>query len=90
MNIDVAILDKINAVVELAILIPFAIDCIHIVRVKTSISVNFKNTFVWMTYCMWCATYYGLIDQYWSSFISGLWVASYIGKIYIVHKYKPI
>jgi hypothetical protein len=83
------IVDKINASVELIIIIPSIIEVIHIIRVKTSISINFNNMFYWLGYCFWTAIYFYVLNQWFSSLTSVFWIFWYILKMLVVLKYKP-
>jgi len=82
-------LDRINSVVELAILLPFAADCYHIHRVRTSISINSKSLWCWFAYCVWATLFFCALDQAYSLYSALLWVVAYLVKIGIVYRYKP-
>ena len=87
--ISSGILDRINSVVELAILLPFAADCFHIHRVRTSISINAKSVWVWFSYCVWTTCYFAALGQSFSFYSGLVWIAAYVVKIGIVRRYRP-
>jgi hypothetical protein len=83
------VLDRINSVVELAILLPFAADCFHIYRVRTSISINPNSMLCWVAYCVWTALFFYGLDQTYSCLTGVVWIIAYLIKIYIVYRYRP-
>ena len=79
--------DKINSFIEILILIPFANDCYHIHKVKTSISLSLKSQICWFVYCMWGAFYFWALGQTFSMAACMLWVCCYVVKIWLVIYY---
>ena len=82
------ILDLCMSTVEWIILIPAVTDVLHIIRVKTSISLKISNQYVWMAYCIFTSYYFYSFDQYMTLYANLAWVLYYFIKILVCYKYK--
>lgn len=81
-------LDKLNAGIEVGLLIPFYLDIKKIIKVKTSISINMKSNIIYMIYCLYFTLYFYFLDQYFTCIADIIWVIGYLVKIYVIHRYK--
>lgn len=85
----VAWFDRFNALIELAILIPFAFDVRALVRARDSRAISLSAQWQYGAYCAWWAVYFGTLEQWWSLSAAALWVAAYAIKITLVMHFRP-
>ena len=88
MFIDTATADKLNSFIETIIIIPSIWDTLHIIKVKTSISINIKSYVIWVMYVIWEGVYFANMGQYYSFYAQLIWILWYFIKIYVIYIYR--
>lgn len=82
-------LDSINALIELAILMPFALDCWALHRARDSRAISLAAPWQYGAYCTYGALFFGALEQWLSCCSSIIWIAAYALKITLVVRYRP-
>lgn len=83
-------LDKISGTIELALFMPFVMDMRHIVRVRTSISINVRSQWAYFAYCAWGGVYFAALEQWFAAASAVVWCAGYVVKLIIVFRFRPL
>lgn len=82
-------LDSINAVIEFAILMPFALDVRALYRARDSRAISLAAQWQYGAYCTYGALFFGALGQWWSCLSSVVWIVAYAVKISLVVRYRP-
>lgn len=81
-------LDSINAAIELAILMPFALDCWALHSARDSRAISLFAQWQYGAYCTYGAVFFGALEQWLSCVSSMVWIAAYVVKITLVIRYR--
>lgn len=80
--------DRINAVIDFAILIPFAIDCLALYRARNSQAISLAAQWQYAAYAAWWTIYFAVLGQWFSMGAAVVWVAANLVKIALVVRYR--
>lgn len=79
---------RFNAAIEIAILIPFALDVRALIGARDSRAISLSAQWQYGVYCAWWGIYFGALGQMFSMSAALFWVVAYAIKITLVVRYR--
>ena len=88
MTISPAWADRLNSAVEFAILVPFALDCLALVKARDSVAISLNAQLQYLAYCTWSGVYFATLSQWLSAASAAAWVSAYVVRVGLVLRYR--